>query len=282
MQNAETPPYSIDENNSHQCALSILLSDNKVAVSIFNIDANQYVFFKQKFLPPTESLAQKLSWLISADVLFKRKYQCINIVLKSGANALIPAELFSTETANACAGLNFGEQPDKILKANYLKENVNVVNLFLEDKTLNQVIAQQMPDARQFHITTPLIYYALRKNRGKTEPELYVELGYQRVWAVLLNKQELLFCNGFEFDNEEGLLQQLANLYKQLNLNPKKTPLILSGSIDSDKDNAHFLNKTFREIHFADLPDIFSYTSHLKILLTKEYSTFLHLPLCEL
>ena len=281
MRNGATLQFSFDEKKFSQCQLSILLSNNKIAFSIFNTADNQYIFFKQKFLPGLTSLAQKLRLLADSDSLLQKQFRNINIVLKADANVLIPAELFTMETAQSFAKSTFGEQNDKILKANYLKDTLQVVNLFLADEELDKVVAERFADAKMFHITTPLIYSALATNKGKTEPELYVELSGENAWVVLLQEQKLLFCNHFGFAGNEDLTQRLLNLYSHLNLNRRKTPLILSGNIDSDGDNSHFLNKTFKEVYSADLPDVFSYAAHLRVLLTHEYCTFLNLPLCE-
>lgn len=282
MQNSELPHFLIDDKKLSHYTLSILLSNNKVAFSIFDAADNQYIFFKQKFLPETESLTQKLTWLADSDSLLQKKYRNINIVLKTGANALVPAELFTMETAMSIAKLNFGEQTGKTLKANYLKSSINAVNLFQEDEELSSVIAERFLNVKICHITTPLICSALSKSKDKTESELYIELAHQSAWTVLLKEQKLLSCNKFEFTSEEELKNSLFNLCKELQLDRKKTPLILSGSIDNDSDNAHLLNEFFDKIHYADLPNAFSYTPHLKVLLTNEYSTFLSLPLCEL
>jgi hypothetical protein len=96
-------------------------------------------------------------------------------------------------------------------------------------------------------------------NYNPSEKNLYLNIGKNQVEILYLADGKLRFYNTFEFRNPVELVYFTSFVAKELELQPQKITLLLSGDVDTDDKNASRLAEFFNRVelntlHILDLP----------------------------
>lgn len=118
------------------------------------------------------------------------------------------------------------------------------------------LFSELFPQSRPQHLATPVLRYA-RGIAGISEHTVYVNLRHQIAQVVVLERQNLLFYNTFQFVTATDLLYYVLLAYDQFRLSPEDVALTVSGNILRDSELYRALYRFVREVRFAVPPGHF-------------------------
>ncbi|MFN0015619.1 MAG: DUF3822 family protein [Saprospiraceae bacterium] len=121
------------------------------------------------------------------------------------------------------------------------------------EKAQANLFSDLFPAARQRHLAAPLLRF-VREASGETEHTVFLNLRHQTAQMIVLERQNLLFYNTFQFATASDLLYYVLLVYDQFRLKPAEMPLLLAGTILPDSELYRTLYRFVRELQFAAPP----------------------------
>ena len=121
------------------------------------------------------------------------------------------------------------------------------------EKGQARLFTEFFPDARLRHLAAPVLRY-IRNMAAVSEHTVFVNLRAKVAQIVVLERQNLLFFNTYNFSTPSDLLYYVLLAYDQFRLNPMQTPLTLAGNILKDSELFSMLYRFVREVRFATPP----------------------------
>lgn len=111
------------------------------------------------------------------------------------------------------------------------------------------------PQTRQRHLAAPLLRF-VREMPDLEEHTIFLNLRHQMVQIIVMERQNLLFYNTFQFSAATDLLYSVLLVYDQFRLKPAEIPLLLAGDILQDSELYKTLYRFVRDLRFVVPPGL--------------------------
>jgi hypothetical protein len=142
-------------------------------------------------------------------------------------------------------------------------------NVYIPYVNINNFFIDQYGTFSSKHYTTVLVSKLLDLSKNVDERKMFVHMQTGHFEIVVVQNQNLLLFNSFEYKTPEDLIYYLLFAAEQLNLNPESFKLEFIGNITEDDDYFKIAYKYIRNVSLFDVTDLqknntFSKTENLK------------------
>lgn len=192
-----------------------------------------------------------------------------------GPSALIPTEVFRKEDALQLLSLTLSVNENTVVRFDHLKYS-EIFHLYAENELMTSLL-KHFNSSSFLHSGSVFIESEMMRNKNNTEPVVAVNVFAKHYEVVVTHGRKLILYNTFSYANSEDFIYYLLFIMEQLQLNPEKTTLQLTGDIEKSSAAYLITSKYIRNIVFGERPDAdFSYgfdsiSSHAHYNLLRQY-----------
>jgi hypothetical protein len=266
---------NFDPNAAIPCNLLLKITADSLAYAIVNTENNrvEVLYDRQNFLDHQQTLMP----LLHADPYLRMSFNSVSVCSYTINSISIPNDFFKeeeiqtykpyfTESENYSGNLNTSTVTTQNFKTIFLFPNV------IED-----AIKAYWPQAKRLEQTAPL----LSKPQVAREFLLNLDFTAGSFYAMLTKDGALIFQNFFLTEDSDEFSYYLMLIFKQLELDPAKVDVQISGIINEGDAQQDFLKSQFRSVsmHVPDLPTLEN--SILEDMPAHYYTSLLAIQLCE-
>lgn len=223
-----------------------------------------------------QSFTEKIAFLLNNYQLPQKKFGKVTISILSKDFTIVP-EAFSSaghvkEFLAFSSGLSEIKNPHihtiKNVKFCYVFEQELIHYL---EKTFTQAIIKHAGA-----ITTDLFF----SNHSLMNSNLFLAINDGLIEIAAKEKNDLLFYNVFNYENNEDILYYLLFMMEQFNLNPLQVKLAISGQVQTTDSLILSIKKYIKQVNFAAHNSEIKLAGELSKLPHHHYFTLLNQHLC--
>lgn len=230
----------------HGISLVARQAEKTLALKSWQIPGGEQIF---------QAIEPELRQIFGAERLLEWPFKEKTCALAAPACTLVPRRLFEPE--------NLSHYFKLLLRDNrafhYGFEKLEPFDCYLvwaAEPGLIQLCAPYFPVDCIRHLAAPLLC-AIR-NLAPTEGyAVFANILGQKVQIAVLERQNLVFFNSFDYSKPSDLLYYVLLAYKQFDLNPLDIELTLSGTLIEDSEIFKLLLRYVRPMRFPPLPSGF-------------------------
>jgi len=228
---------SINYSDLKDCHLSIQLSLDGFSFCILKIDTNE-VFVLEHFSfqnksPNPEKHLENVTQLFETEELLQQRYGSVNITHVNNLSTLVPKALFDPENLK-----QYIKHSSKIYKNDYIVfdpiENHDIMNVYVPFVNINNFFLDRFGGFEYKHSSTILIENLLNTYKFSERPHVFANVLENNLEIVVIAHNKLLLYNSFAYATKEDFIYYVLFVAEQLQLNPEKFELILSGFIEKE------------------------------------------------
>ena len=233
------------------CKLSIQVSLNGLSFCILNTTNNTIVYYHKKSfekeLDPV-NLLQKIEEEYNTQPRLKTAVNEVKLCFCNSLFTLVPKKWFKEDAAASYLKFN-----TKILKTDFVAvdeiENKEMINVYIPYTNIINYFFEKYGEFEYVHHLSVLLYRFLSFDDHKGI-KVYAHNTHKRLDLFIIEDGRLLLCNSFTYSSKEDYLYYLLFVAEQLDLDPKKFKLHLSGDIHKEDDIYKLLQDYIRNIYF--------------------------------
>ena len=270
---------SVDFNESKDNHLSIQISLDGFSFCIINKNTNevnliQHIPFEKSSSTPEKHLKNVESVFRSQDLLDKN-FKSVNITHVNNLSALVPKPLFDPNHLR-----NYIKYSSKTYKNDYIVydeiENHDMFNVFIPFVNINNFFLEKYGSFEYKHFSSILIENLLNTYKFSERAHLFVDLHSNHFEIVAIANNKLALYNSFEYQTKEDFIYYILFTAEQLNFNPEKFELVLSGTITKGDAFYEIAYKYVRNISLLENRSKYSFSTLFSEEIKREYYTLLN------
>ena len=270
---------SVDFNESKDNHLSIQISLDGFSFCIINKNTNevnliQHIPFEKSSSTPEKHLKNIESVFRSQDLLDKN-FKSVNITHVNNLSALVPKPLFNPNHLR-----NYIKYSSKTYKNDYIVydeiENHDMFNVFIPFVNINNFFLEKYGSFEYKHFSSILIENLLNTYKFSERAHLFVDLHSNHFEIVAIADNKLVLYNSFEYQTKEDFIYYILFTAEQLNFNPEKFELVLSGTITKGDAFYEIAYKYVRNISLLENRSKYSFGTLFSEEIKREYYTLLN------
>jgi hypothetical protein len=226
---------SFKKDNARNCNIYIQADKSGLAYCILDNSQGTHVIFRRyKFenvhLPG--DLLRKITETFDRDEYLALSFHTIRFMGYSRQSTLVPSAFFKHDSMIDFLEFNItGESVGEVF-SNYISP-LQVHNVFSLPRELISLIILHYKKVEFSHQATPFLWHLTYQSEVLNKAAVYVGLNSDFFDIAVMHDNELKLYNTFEYVNETDLLYYILNVYKQLDVETKEVPLVLSGELSS-------------------------------------------------
>lgn len=270
-----------DKNAAHiATALSVFISHNSF---VFAVSANNFKNIMQvghveinNTAGLNQSLSEKIVFLLNNYQLAQKKFEKVIISILNKDFTIIPEAYSNSSDIKDFLSFSSGIAEIKNPLSHTIK---NVKFCYVFEQELIQVIEKVFSNAVIRHagaINNTLLF----SNHSLINTNLFLAVSDGFIEIAAKEKNELLFYNVFNYENNEDVLYYLLFMMEQFNLNPLQIRLSISGELTTDDALILSIKKYIKQVNFSVHNPEIKLEGELQILPKHFYFTLLNQHLC--
>jgi len=233
-------------------SLSIQLSSDGFSFCVFNKTQQVYEDFVEiNFERPSSApndLYKNVKEIFNENELLHANYQDVTLIHHNNINTFVPTEFFDKSLL-----FQYLEQTVKVFNSdlvcydNLIEQDVK--NVFVPFNNINQFISDSFSDFSFCHATTVFFKNILSKI-NVSQKEMFVNVYNNNFDILVLENNQLVLSNAFEFTNSEDFVYYILFTAEQLKMDPNVFKLTLFGKIDTFSNFYKLLYQYVRNVEF--------------------------------
>ena len=262
--------------------LSLFISHHSLIFSVSDKDFKkiaQLVHVELINLPgAAQSFTEKISFLLNNYQLPQKKIEKVIISVLNKEFTLVPEAYSDTADIKEFLSFSSGLTQVKNPQAQSIK-NVKFCYAFEHD--LIHYLEKTFASAIIRHagaINTDLFF----SNHSLQNCNLFLIVNDGLIEIAAKEKNELLFYNVFNYENNEDILYYLLFMMEQFNLNPLQVKLIIAGQVQTNDDLLLSIKKYIKQVNFVVHSPEIKLEGELSKLPLHNYFTLLNQYQCVL
>lgn len=251
---------SLDLNKTEHYHLSIQASLDGFIFAISEPTTSRYLGIKGYQFEEAGNPAsqyERIAQIISKDPFLQRSYLGVSCIQNESRSTLLPAALFERERVKLFFEFNHVLHDLDELHFNFLNK-IDAYIIFPVHTDISNLYFKHWENARFFHQATPLIDASLSFGHN-SEMIAGINFNKNHFDIVVCGDRKLKFYNNYSFRSEEDLLYFLLFVCDKMELDPEKTPFLLSGEIDKFSKLPVHLSRYLKNLTFQTVSTIFQY-----------------------
>jgi Protein of unknown function (DUF3822) len=267
--------YAFSIRASDQYSLSLLLGMdglcymvhddlmNVLALRSYSLDTGANTSKKSFF-------QRQLKTIFQEDPYLRLPYRAVKVAISNTPATLIPTELYQEKDKakyfQNIAPTSMYERFD----ADELPQ-LNLMNVYPIEEQIVDLIQTNFPTTRIYHAYSALIEGYRRLTGVQSGYRVFMNVRESRVQLFVFLDDKLVFNNGFAFRTHKDLIYFVMLIFKQFELDPDETPLMMTGDIVENSDICKYLYRYIRYIGFVPVPNAFKFGNSFKEVLSHTY-----------
>ncbi len=275
---------SFKESNTRDYTLSIQLSINSLAFTIYNPSKNKFIGIEQYIFDDVKNIEQLPSFLgkvLNNLPSFGYPYKKVYFMYQNKYSTLIPEALIVEDKKNTVLGFNQPFQENSRIIFDKLTNN-QAVNVYYLPTPIIEKVKDFWPNVKILHFSTALIESISVNFKNKIDSKtIFVNVRDNCFDLIYFKENKLHFHNSFEFKTKEDFIYFLLISIDQLMLNPEDVNLILLGNINVTDDIYNMIHQYIKNYEFISKNDNFGYSYILDEIKFYKYYTLFNVLQCE-
>lgn len=270
---------NLDYNDLKDCHLSIQLRLDGFSFCILNIDTKEVhaienFSFTNKSNSPEKHL-ENVSKLFESEELLQQRYGSVNITHVNSLSTLVPKALFDPENLK-----QYIKYSSKIYKNDYIVfdpiENHDIINVYVPFVNINNFLLDKFGGFEYKHASTILVENLLNTYKFSERPHIFAHVLDTQLEIVVIANNKLLLYNSFTYETKEDFIYYILFIAEQLQLNPEKLELILSGFIKKESDKYKIAYTYIRNVSLLENRFQCSFDSAISEEIKRQHFTLLN------
>ncbi|MGE9617122.1 MAG: DUF3822 family protein [Solitalea-like symbiont of Acarus siro] len=246
------------ENNSviKDCIFNIYLLDSGYLYSAYLPQKKKHIYFESIDADNYNSINTDIIHVINTNISKKNK-----IFVKTGSISLIPDKIFNTKDLGVYAEklLNAGNQNIWYTKVNSLDAYL----IYTIPTPLLKTIKNYFSNIEIVPIDK-LILESTSNYTQKKDSKLLFNIEDNVAIITHIKDKRIKFYNHITYKNPEEFINTILNIVKTLNIDIRKTEVIISGKIDVKSEYIKETCNYFTKISLARLPGTLNFDISMK------------------
>jgi len=133
-----------------------------------------------------------------------------------------------------------------------------MMNLFSIPEELHSLKNRILPQAIQYHVSTPFILAAHQFSQHSFHPIILIGIYQEAISLIIADGGKVLFSNYFRSITQEDMLYWIVRLIEQLELDGSKIALYVNGNKPLVSERMTYLTAYFSKVFFLPFPSFLS------------------------
>ncbi|MDI1255321.1 MAG: DUF3822 family protein [Flavobacterium sp.] len=180
-----------------------------------------------------------------------KTYDEVIVCHDNNLNTFVPTALFDEELAGSYLQYN-----TKVFETDFFAfdaiANQEMNNVYIPYVNINNYLIDQFGSFEYRHVNSILVSKLLDLSKNNDDKQVYVHFASDCFEIIVVQNQQLLLFNSFEYNTKEDFIYYLLFTAEQLNLNPEYFKLHLLGNITEDSELYKIAYKYVRNVALLD------------------------------
>ncbi len=262
--------------------LSALVSEDRFYFMVHNAQREMVLLrnYQKHHSDSAIGLVDLLESVFDKDDVLHLPFQSSKIAVFNQKQTLIPSKLFLENEKATYLEKVTDLLPGDVLQSNKIDalELEIVYALDMEEKAS---IVKYFGNLKLYHGISSFLSGVFKLAEQRKGNQIYLNLRDKLLHIVLFEDNALLFSNIFSFSASQDVLYYVMLVFDQFGLDPKTTPLFLSGQIVKDSEVYNLLYRYIEQVQFIDAPEFLEFGPAAKELAKHQFYDLFSLILCE-
>ncbi|MGV6832284.1 MAG: DUF3822 family protein [bacterium] len=241
---------TINISQQDKYKLSIQVSLNGLSFCILDtrtncITTNYSISFNSKANPTI--LLDKLKNELNTNERLQLDFSSVAVIHNNELATLVPNELFTED--HLADYLKFNAA---ILQTDYITfdqiDELDVKNVYVPFINVNNYIFEQFGSFEYYHQHSLLLSYFVPLAFKNVESSVYINIGQDLFEMLAYENKKLTFINKFEFHSKEDFIYYVMFSLEQLELDPEKVAVYITGLHNENKELFDIAYKYIRNV----------------------------------
>jgi len=245
--------FSISKTSSY--FLSLQLQSDSYTYAIIDTVTKRFVAVKHETFDEAmliKPIGDKLDSMLKNDAFLNKHYKSVHFGFVSQKSTLVPKVLFDKAYLKDFFQFNQNLSDSEELHFNYLK-NTGAYNIFAIPSDLTTMLVNRFPEIQFYHHATPFIENALgvALTLKMKMPSIHINVNTEFVDIAGVSGDKMVLYNSEVYRSIEDILYHLLNVASQLEMQPAKCYLFISGDILPKSNAGKTLKRYFPNVRYT-------------------------------
>ncbi len=261
--------------SSQYCSISILLAGDGYCFSVKDDSTQRYMALRcidemTDFDTLYQSYSDWLKEIWNEEIPLKVKH-----LAYANRETLVVPSVFSDDTqVSEIMNLHFPNQLGKqVLKHNF---DSYCFTSLVDEKTHQSCLERFQPE-KTSNLAVSLLSSALKYAETQDTDSVYLQVWDNYFELMVISDKKLALYNTYRYKTGNDVVYFVLNAYKQLMLNPKTCPLMMSGWLEKNDNVVVMLKKFIRHMFFETLNPERKYSYRFQDTMPHYFIHFLNL-----
>ena len=275
---AEEIDPAIENANSEECNLSILMNADGLVFSILRNDVPKFIVLGDY---QRKKDAVDIASLFNFKSQLQGDFANYSIGYSTPKFAVVPQTLFDSSKLKEYASFQFELNEDEELYYDELSTH-GIVVVFSIPNDVKEHLENNFHGVSFNHSASFGISYYLNLYKNIPGQHIHANCWAGNVELIAINNGKLLLSTVFSYETNEDLLYYILNVFEQLEMNPETVPLKISGELEKHFESWRLLEKYIRFVEVEDRPANYQYSHEFKNLPEHRYNRVFQAATCVL
>lgn len=272
---------SLEKKTAGTCDLFMVVEKNAVQLALKERRSGSLLAFE---LIPAKD--KKESWKdllenVSAQSKVLRNYEFLKVTacIMSPEFTLVPEALFKVGDEEVYFRKNFPSSDNLVIKSQHdQKFKLNIV--FGIEKDLEKELNHLFQDPQLFHYSQALLAGISMQLKADAGKQIWLNVRQNKMDIVVSENKKLLLINSYSWQTNEDILYYTLFVCEQLELNPEKFHLTVTGEIEIGSALHQLLENYIKTVRIPERPKSIAFVLDVDVPF-HYYAMLYNLSLCE-
>ncbi len=210
-------------------------------------------------------------------------WNSVKLSVKSHKFTLVPGTHFDQTAASDYLVINSELRPEMEKVLYYRHNQTDAVNVFAADQKLISWVNSLYPSLKVgiVHQGSAFIEGILKYDDHSAEKTMFCNVDMGILHIAVTQNQKLLYYNQFAARKSEDYLKYIMTVFKELRLSPKKSKVLVWGSLKQQSKPIDLLKKYIMDISYAGKPSYLKFGHAFDEIPDYHYFDAYSIFLCE-
>ncbi|MBN2481584.1 MAG: DUF3822 family protein [Bacteroidales bacterium] len=274
---------SFKTEKAGQYQLSVQIDRDDLSYCVFDPERKQHVVLKKYNFEQQEvreDFINSIAGILAGDDLMDLPFESVRFMYYSQQSTLVPDSYFDKLHLHDYLSFNHSLEPADELFCNFIKP-LGTWNVFAVPSVIVSLINNEFENAVFAHQATPFLWSSDRPEGSSDRYRIFAGLNYDFFDVAVVSNHKLLLYNTFQYINETDLLYFILYIYKQMKIDVRNAPLVISGEMCTKLIYFDTLKKYIPDLSYADAPEDFSLAPVLYPVSFYKFQNLFSLHNCE-
>ena len=191
--------------------------------------------------------------------------------------SLWPEEYFHVESNKPLIELIYGNAHKGLILCEKIK-GWDLYTVYRVPREIHTLLQQKFTSGKYWHFYS--LWLSQLDRKSMQMPVIHAVFYTDKFVVTVFDKNSVLLMQSYSYQTPEDVVYYLLSICKNLDLDPEKVPLHLSGLVDKDSALFHELYKYFLFVEYANMPEKVHTNGLFAEIPSHYFSPIMKLALC--